>query len=368
MNGKERVRAALEHREPDRVPIGEFGVDHDMVEQIIGRPTYWRSRRRSIQAFWAGRCNEVVAGLKSDLISLIEAVDYDLVPVHLVPHASFPAQDIRQLEPDLYLDGFGQTWGYSAGNDALLLLARPPREVANEEDLVRIFETEIVSRAGFRIADRTGDRYCLELADDSRLELVRHAVGRFGKEKFIFARSFEEGAGGPEPLYFSEFDAASLFFGGPFEDFYLAIAATPQLVKKAFDLWTEINLAMAREFIKAGVDAIMPGGDFASSFGPLISPQAIRQLFLPGMKRLADFAHLHGVYALTHNCGNNWLILEILLEAGLTREEVWQLLSVNKTNLESGLRKLRRKDLIAQVLASGKNKVSEKIEFRRGIG
>jgi hypothetical protein len=39
-------------------------------------------------------------------------------------------------------------------------------------------------------------------------------------------------------------------------------------------------------------------------------------------------------------------VTEYLLEAGLERDHVWGLLNLTKTNLESGLRKLRRKDLI----------------------
>jgi len=59
------------------------------------------------------------------------------------------------------------------------------------------------------------------------------------------------------------------------------------------------------------------------------------------------------------------LVTMILLEAGLNREEVWPLLSISKTNLEKGLRKLRRKDLINLALSTGTNKVSERIEFQK---
>jgi hypothetical protein len=57
------------------------------------------------------------------------------------------------------------------------------------------------------------------------------------------------------------------------------------------------------------------------------------------------------------------LIATTLLEAGLRKEEVWSLLSVNKTNLERGLRKLRRKELIDSALSSGTQKISERLEF-----
>ncbi|MBM4285697.1 MAG: PD-(D/E)XK nuclease family protein [Deltaproteobacteria bacterium] len=58
-------------------------------------------------------------------------------------------------------------------------------------------------------------------------------------------------------------------------------------------------------------------------------------------------------------------VTAVLLEAGLSREEVWPLLSVTKTSLEKGLRKLRRKDLLDLALKTGSTKVSEKIDFRK---
>jgi hypothetical protein len=59
------------------------------------------------------------------------------------------------------------------------------------------------------------------------------------------------------------------------------------------------------------------------------------------------------------------IVTTALLEAGLSREEVWPLLSVSKTNLEKGLGKLRRKDLLGAVLAGATIKVSGRIEFRK---
>ena len=55
MTGKERVIAALEHREPDRVPTGENAVDYELVEKALGRPTLYNARWRELQALWQGK-------------------------------------------------------------------------------------------------------------------------------------------------------------------------------------------------------------------------------------------------------------------------------------------------------------------------
>jgi hypothetical protein len=59
------------------------------------------------------------------------------------------------------------------------------------------------------------------------------------------------------------------------------------------------------------------------------------------------------------------LVTATLLEAGLCKDEVWSLLSINKTNLERGLRKLHRKDLFDIALSTGIAMESERVEFRK---
>ena len=58
-------------------------------------------------------------------------------------------------------------------------------------------------------------------------------------------------------------------------------------------------------------------------------------------------------------------IVQTLLEAGLDREEIWPLLSITKTNLEKGLRKLQRRDLLELALSNAATKVYERMDFRK---
>ncbi|MCK5734005.1 MAG: hypothetical protein KAI38_07450, partial [Candidatus Latescibacteria bacterium] len=81
MTSKERVLCALDHKEADRVPIGEWGIDHDTVERVIGHETYWRARKKGTLSLWDGRRDEVVESEKNDIVELIEKLDQDLVPV-----------------------------------------------------------------------------------------------------------------------------------------------------------------------------------------------------------------------------------------------------------------------------------------------
>jgi hypothetical protein len=59
------------------------------------------------------------------------------------------------------------------------------------------------------------------------------------------------------------------------------------------------------------------------------------------------------------------IVTTTLLEAGLSREKVWSLLSITKSNLEKGLRKIKRRDLLELVLSTAASKGSEKIDFKK---
>ncbi len=82
---RERVLAALEHREPDRIPWGEHSIDYNVYEAILGRETLVQSKIRQNQAYWDGRRDEVVECLKRDRLDLIRALEMDIVFVGGVP-------------------------------------------------------------------------------------------------------------------------------------------------------------------------------------------------------------------------------------------------------------------------------------------
>lgn len=338
MKLKERVLKTLNHEEPDRVPIGEFGIDHDIGEKVLGRKTYWRSKARTTKALWAGKRDEVVESYKQDIVELVKRLDHDLVPVHLVPPRNHRLNSAEQIGENVWKDEQDQIWKYSKGNDSLLLVDTPARSFESVNELRDYFESELLKRCGFRMVDQDSSGYKLELDDESRLDLVKYVVDKLGDEKFIFARGFEEAIGSTEPLYLSEFEVASIFFGGTMQDFFILIAEQPDLVKEAFNLYSEINIAIARIFIDEGVDAIIPEGDFSDKNGPMISPKSIRQIFLPGMRRLNNYVHQHGRKAMSHNCGNNWKIMDILIDAGY---DCWQ--SIQSKTADMDLKRLKEK-------------------------
>ena len=75
MTGKERVTAALKLQTSDTIPYGEYAVDSDTVEKIIGHETYLRAKGKCQIAFWEGRRDEVVQSWKEDMVELNKRID-----------------------------------------------------------------------------------------------------------------------------------------------------------------------------------------------------------------------------------------------------------------------------------------------------
>ena len=86
---------------------------------------------------------------------------------------------------DTWQDAGGRRWRYSSGNDSILLLSRPARRFGSADELEDFFASKLVGAFGLRVAGESGGRYELELDDESRLDLVRHAAREFGGERFL---------------------------------------------------------------------------------------------------------------------------------------------------------------------------------------
>ena len=182
MNSKERVLTTIRHCEPDRVPVGEWGIDHDHVSQILGRHTYWRNRKDTTLALWQSRRNEVVESLKRDCVDLVNALDYDIVTVELVPPKGCKVDDIpRQVAEGKWQDSKGTVYQYAASNDSIIQMTSSPEK--------------------YQLTDAELDAICNSAAnvDDSEFELVDYVCEKLGDTKAILFR-------GPESLreYFGD--------------------------------------------------------------------------------------------------------------------------------------------------------------------
>ncbi len=97
-------------------------------------------------------------------------------------------------------------------------------------------------------------------------------------------------------------------------DFSIALAENVNLVETIFDRYIDWNCELVEKMQVLGFDFITAYDDIAYNSGPMFSPQVLRELFLPRLKRLADTINLPWVY---HSDGDLSRIFDDLLTLGM---------------------------------------------------
>jgi hypothetical protein len=283
VTGKERVRAAIEHRESDLVPVGEWIVDYEPASLVLGRPTLVRGKAHLARALWDGRRDETVASMKRDLVELVQRLDLDLVSADLVWPKGIQYERPEQVDEETYRDRHGNVFRYSSLTEDLMLLERGDGS----------WEPE-------RPSPWVGDEF---RPDPSELELVEYVKAELGETHFLFTRIGSASL----PIY-SALDV---------EPELIALAEDPDKVAEE-QLASSQSLAKRFPFYqKLGFDAVIVGQDYGFNSGPFMSPATFKRVYFPALQYVCQAAHDHGLYLICHSCGNLRMILPLMVEAGI---------------------------------------------------
>ena len=287
MTSKERVLETIAHREPDRVPIGEFGIDHDHVSNILGRHTFWRNRKDETLAIWEGRRDEVVESLKRDYTELVERLDYDLVTVPLCPSKNaWEGPPPKKIGEGVWEDQRGRIYKYAPSNDSIM-------HVGNNEGKEKLTSDEIQNAIKR-----------LETIDESVFELVDYFGDKFGKERAVLFRDM------------NVYGVLLSPFGGDFMNHMIVINEAEDDMLALTDAAVRYNRMFTERCAAHNYTVMMQGSDFCMNTGPVISPQKFRKIFLPLMKRVNADIFKHNMASFFHCCGNTSKLLDDFAEAG----------------------------------------------------
>lgn len=281
MNSKERVMIAAEHKRPDRVPVGEMGIDHDHVSRILGHHTYWRNRKDTTLALWDGRRDEVVESMKKDYAELVEKLDFDLIAVELVPPKGFLVEDVPiKTGENIWENRKGDIYRYAASNDSIQCVHRAlEKDELIEEDIDRAMERALH-------------------IDDSVFEVLDYLCDRFGEERAIVFRSVD--------VYSFLFEP----FGGDFQHQLMLTAMAPEEILRMHEACLLYNQALVKHCRKKGVTIMMQPQDFGISTGPMFNMETFRTLFAPLMKEINNYTVEAGMLPFFHCCGNIWKLMD----------------------------------------------------------
>jgi len=283
VTGKERVRAAIEHRESDLVPVGEWIVDYEPASLVLGRPTLLRGKAHLAQALWDGQREEIVTSVKHDLVELIRRLDLDLVCADLTWPKGVAYERPERVEAETLRDRHGNVFRYSTLTDDLMIMERgegswePPRPNRWEGDAFR--------------------------PDPSELEILQHVIAELGKTHFLFT-----GMGDARLPVYSALDV---------EPEMIALAEDPDRLAEEQLAGSQAQAKRIPFFQQLGFDAIIVGQDYGFNSGPFMSPATFRRVYYPALQYICQAAHEHGLFLICHSCGNLRMILPQMIEAGI---------------------------------------------------
>jgi hypothetical protein len=326
VTSRERVQLALEHREPDRVPI-------DLGSSLV----------TGIQA-------SAYAGLKKAL-GLTEGEVRVYEPFQMLAEVEEPVR--RALNVDVYGITLPVTiFGYKNENWKPFRLFDGTEVLVSEHfvcdeldngDLVQYPEADRSAPPSGRMP-KDGFYFDAiirqEPIDESRLdpkEWVEQTYGLYGEEELRFLEEqsrwwFEN----TEYALFGNFGGGS--FGdiaivvGPHiphpkgirdpEEFYISHITRKDYIREIFERTLEIqmkNIEMYRQAAGERIQIIeINGNDFGAQNGPFISPQLYRELYKPYHKAMNDWVHANTSWkTFFHSCGSNVAFLDDFHEAGV---------------------------------------------------
>ncbi len=99
----------------------------------------------------------------------------------------------------------------------------------------------------------------------------------------------------------------------------IAAATEPEWISDMAATYTDLLLSNYQHLADEGVqaDGLWAFGDVAYNHGPFFSPAMYRQFYMPQHRRMADWAHAHGMKFIYHTDGDVRLLLDSFIEAGV---------------------------------------------------
>lgn len=279
MTSRERVLKAINHEEPDRVPLYFGGTSSFLTDEAYFILKDYLGIKGDIQPYRVGH-----TGNYCDQ-RILEALDVDVRMVYMREPL-----DVPRLDADTVLDDWGVPLKRVGGYGVRI---NPPLANASKEEID---------------AHPWPDPY-----DPRRVEgLAEYAASlRKNTDKAIVARS-------PQAASFLEYGA---WLRG-MEQFMIDMLTNKEFTEKLLDKILELQIQFYDAFLTAVgqyVDIVETAEDYGTQNSLLISPKLFREVIKPRRKAINDFIKKKcpGVKILHHSCGAIEPIIEDLIETGV---------------------------------------------------
>jgi uroporphyrinogen decarboxylase len=295
MDFRQRISTAINHEEPDRVPVMGLIMDPATINQILGRETTdfmdmmkkpeLRSAIRdlmSTEGFW----DKTYYGNFSAALESAIKLGFD---------ANWTIYSFMQLNPDpesalglVWHDVFGRVWemGSDGKGNMTLNYTRPLCETEKQweawvEEKAPLFERVIENATRFH-------ENLVEEYSDRILPIGYAAPG-------IFENSWQ-------PIGFVNFTRL--------------VYQKTEFVKRIIEFHADFYLRYLEGVMKSSGEVVLAGDDLGQKTGPLLRPELVEKLYGDSYRRVADAVHRQNKKIIFHSCGNIYPFLESFVDWG----------------------------------------------------
>jgi uroporphyrinogen decarboxylase len=315
MTSRERVAAAINHQQPDRLPIDLGGsiVTGINAMAYAGLKGYLSGRGRRFASDEIKVIN-IILLLAEVGPEVIDAWGIDVLPI-----------DRYFAAPGVPLSGGWKNHPLPNGSPALFPAGFNP--VIEQDGSWKLFEggvlTNILSPgsgsfvpAHFPLA---------EISTDDPEELERYPLPRISREELEYlggrARYLHENTNKALFGWFngSIFETGQYLSG--FDTFFMRLAGEAQFSRRLLERLTEVVIADLKLYLAAVgeyIQVIGFGDDLGFQNGPQIDPRLFRSLVKPLLKEIYGTAHaLCPAKVFLHSCGSVYEFIEDFIEIGV---------------------------------------------------
>ena len=266
MNGRERILAALEVREPDCVPLYIHGINEG---PIIGIGKHLTDSLPESQDFRLMNERDKLK-LVDTLFMIHEHFDIDGITSFEIGH--------EEKVDDLHVkDGFGVVYKLSPYGIPVPV-GHPVKDLSEFKNFVPP-------------VPRREDLGLLDLA----VQRFNGQKATFWLMRGVFVRSWR-------------------LIG--MTNYMMNIYTDPEFLHLLAKMMLEFSLAQLELLVEAGLDVLVIEDDIATDKGPMISLEHFKTFINQYNRQIVERAHQLGLKVVRHSDGNLWPLLDVLLDTG----------------------------------------------------
>jgi len=295
MNCRERVMAALNLEEPDRVPCHTILIDANNVDKILGKPPMsdfdlLEQTKRENPDNWPEELNKLIESVETSIFSrCVEAaveIGLDCMQVGIVPVEFI---DDQSEERDLMKDMFGRIWEArnNEGNFNPYYLYGTTNSIEKWEVVKENIEgsvtkkyTNMAKKFYRRINKRHKDKIFVAVTND-------------------LAGVFESASQGMGITYYSRM-----------------LHKNPNFIKEVHEVIARFTADCYMSYMDVGAELFIESGDLAYKTGPMMSPKKFSEVLLPAYRIITEAVHERGGKIVLHTDGQVTPLLDFVVNCG----------------------------------------------------